>query len=151
MGSDLQKCQILVDTGSSVNVMPISKAKKMGCVVETGVPEALKVLRGFNGSHSTVIGTTKQLVRIGNWESELIFVVVTGDTKLILGMSELTELDLSVDPARQCLKDSQSRSLLCHPSQEGPPCYCLVEKGIEKTEFRDHTSETYSWFSPKVY
>ena len=73
---DNQTCSVLLDTGSAVNVIPMAKAQKWGVPVSTAEPEAKKILFGFNGVYSEVVGTLTQRVRVGPWVASLRFFVI---------------------------------------------------------------------------
>lgn len=60
---------VLIDTGSSCNILQKSYCKKHGFVVQP----CEKELTGFNGSTSKVLGLVNVLVSIGKWSSTLPF------------------------------------------------------------------------------
>jgi len=123
VNADLGKTPIatfmLVDSGSSVNVVPWKKAKKHDWMIDTDASMLVgKQLIGFNGAASEVMGITRLPMKIGNWISEIPFVVVKGVSKSILGMPALTELKLKIDVPNARLVDGKGNAVACQESDE---------------------------------
>jgi len=116
---------ILVDTGSSVNVMPRRFAEGQGLELITDTEEAKMKLRAFNGTSSDVMGTALLPVTVGRWKATIPFVVTDACSTVILGMPGLRDLDVKVDPARRCLEDREGHLVFCQSTDVSAPAYSL--------------------------
>jgi len=119
------KGKILIDTGSSVNVMPRSFAEDQGLELSTDSEEAGMKLRAFNGTVSEVMGTVLLPVTVGRWKATIPFVVTDSCTAVILGMPGLRDLDVKVDPARRRLEDRSGHLVFCQSVDVSAPAYSL--------------------------
>jgi len=119
------KGKILVDTGSSVNVMPRSFAEEQGLELSTDTEESGMKLRAFNGTVSDVMGTVVLPVTVGRWKATIPFVVTDSCSAVILGMPGLTDLNVKVDPARRCLEDRAGHLVFCQTVDVSAPAYSL--------------------------
>jgi len=124
-GMGVAKGKILVDTGSSVNVMPRSFAEDQGLELSTDTEETGMKLKSFNGAVSDVIGTVVLPVTVGRWKATIPFVVTEACSSVILGMPGLRDLDVKVDPARRCLEDRSGRLVFCQTVDVSAPAYSL--------------------------
>jgi len=127
VGLKMHKVQLLADTGSSVNVLPLSKAKKFSWMVEELSPDDKgMMLRSFNGTLSQILGSTTQRVKIGDWTGDITFMVVPDASKAILGLPALSALGLIVDATNARLVDGAGRFIMCHPAcEKSPNCQVL--------------------------
>jgi len=115
----------LIDTGSSVNVMPSSLAEAQGLELITDTEETGMKLRAFNGTSSDVTGTALIPVTIGRWKATIPFVVTDACTSIIIGMPGLLDLDIKVDPAQRRLEDRNGHLVLCQRADIAAPAYSL--------------------------
>jgi len=122
---------ILIDTGSTVNVIPWKKAKRQSWVIDIDSEEVMgKRLIGFNGCSSEVKGITVQKIKIGQWTTEIPFVVVKGTSKTILGMPALLKMKLRVDVPNSSLLDESGNVLPCNDQAEASQnCHLVKDKG----------------------
>jgi len=116
---------VLIDTGSSVNVLPHSVAEAQGIELATDTQETQMRLKAFNGTSSEVLGTAMVSVTIGTWKGTLPFVVTDSCSSIILGMPALRDLDVKVDPARRRLEDRTGHLVLCQRAEVEAPAYSL--------------------------
>jgi len=132
LGSKLSKVEMLADSGSTVNVLPAHRARKLRYIVDCLPPDkAGMMLRSFNGSYSKVIGSTTQPLKIGEWTAEVTFVVVQDASNVILGLPALAELGLKIDVVNSCLVDQRGRSVLCSPAKDVAPNCKVVDNNDE--------------------
>jgi len=116
---------ILLDTGSSCNVMPLSVAAAQGLDIDTESEEAQMKLRAFNGTSSRVTGTSLVQVTIGKWKATIPFLITDACSSIILGMPGLRDLDLRVDPANRRLEDRAGHLVICQRAELEAPAYSL--------------------------
>jgi len=119
------KGKILVDTGSSVNVMPRSFAEEQGLELSTDAEESGMKLKAFNGTVSDVMGTVVIPVTVGRWKATIPFVVTEACSTVILGMPGLRDLNIKVDPAKRCLEDRSGHLVFCQAADMSAPAYTL--------------------------
>jgi len=116
---------VLVDTGSSVNVLPLSFAEAQGLELSTDADEAGMRLRAFNGTSSEVAGTTLVPVTVGRWKATVPFLVTDACSSIIIGMPGLRDLDVKVDPALRRLEDREGHLVYCQRADISAPAYSL--------------------------
>jgi len=122
---------VLVDTGSSVNVLPLSFAEAHGLELSTDSEEAGMRLRAFNGTSSKVAGTTLVSVTVGRWKATIPFLVTDACSSIIIGMPGLRDLDVKVDPAQRRLEDREGHLVCCQRADISAPAYSL-EAALQK-------------------
>ena len=120
------KCVLIIDTGSSVNVMPEVRVKKMGLSVNADLAPGQTHLRAFNGGIARVLGVLNLRVKLGAWEVEIPFYVARGVSHVILGVPGLSAMAVTIDPANGRLVKGAD-ALLCDGYQDHPPACRLVE------------------------
>jgi len=124
-GIGSSKEMVLVDTGSSVNVLPLSFAEAQGLELSTDSEDAKMKLKAFNGTCSDVAGTALLPVTVGGWKATLPFVVTEASASIIIGMPGLCDLDVTVDPARRKLEDRSGHVVFCQHADVEAPAYSL--------------------------
>jgi len=117
--------RVLVDTGSSVNVLPLSFAEGQGLELSTNSEETQMKLRAFNGTCSNIVGTALLPVTIGQRKATLPFVVTDASASIIIGMPGLCDLDFKVDPAQRRLEDRTGHLVFCQRADMMAPAYSL--------------------------
>jgi len=116
---------VLLNTGSSVNVMPLAIAEAQGLDINSESEESKMRLRAFNGTSSGVTGTTLVSVTIGRWKATIPFLVTDACSSIIIGMPGLRDLDVKVDPAQRRLEDRSGHLVLCQRTEIEAPAYSL--------------------------
>jgi len=116
---------ILLDTGSSCNVMPMSVAAAQGLDIDTESEESRMKLRAFNGTSSGVTGTTLVPVTIGRWKATIPFLVTDACSSIIVGMPGLRDLGVKLDPANRSLEDRSGHLVVCQRAELEAPAYTL--------------------------
>jgi len=116
---------VLLDTGSSCNVMPLSVAATQGLDIDTESEESKMKLRAFNGTSSGVTGTTLVSVTIGRWKATIPFLVTDACSSIIVGMPGLRDLDVKLDPAKRRLEDRMGHLVICQRAELEAPAYTL--------------------------
>ena len=120
------KCVLIIDTGSSVNVMPEVRVKKMGLSVNADLAPGQTHLKAVNGGIARVLGILNLRVKLGAWEAEVPFYVARGVSHVILGVLGLSAMAVTIDPANDRLVKGTD-ALLCDGYQDHPPAYHLVD------------------------
>ena len=120
------KCVLLIDTGSSVNVLPEVRVKKMGLTVNADLAPGQTHLKAFNGGITRVLGLVNLRVRLGAWEVDVPFYVARGVSHIIFGVPGLRAMAVTIDPANgRLLKGTDA--LLCDGYRDEPPACQLVD------------------------
>lgn len=89
IGERNKSVEILIDTGSSCNVMSKAMCKRLIAILQT----CSQVLCGFNGMRSVNLGIVNVSCKIGKWKCPLEFIVVDHPFKTILGYAGLKQLN----------------------------------------------------------
>ena len=112
---------VLLDTGSSVNVLPIELAKARQWKVDPECEETKLTLVAFNRSKSRIIGRVLLPIRIGMWKATVPFVVTDVPSQIILGLPALADLGVQIDPAHSLVLDQEGNQVRCNLTETIPP------------------------------
>ena len=108
--------QMLVDSGSSVCVMPTERCVQGGWEIQP-LPEPMEV-QAFNGVATQVRGRVGLPVDIGGETRQVPFLVVDGPEHPIVGVNALRDFGWSLDFAGNRLVAPDGRSVMCAAVQE---------------------------------
>ena len=103
--------QMLVDSGSSVCVMPTERCVQGGWEIQP-LPEPMEV-QAFNGVTTQVRGRVGLPVDIGGETRQVPFLVVDGPEHPIVGVNALRDFGWSLDFAGNRLVAPDGRSVMC--------------------------------------
>lgn len=103
--------KFLIDTGSTVNLLPRALVEELGLTVsETTTPE----VRSFAGESHPVLGEVALPTRLGDCDENLRFLVVETAPKAILGLPALQACGLRINCKEDSLETATGTKLLCH-------------------------------------
>ncbi len=117
LGTRLHPMQMLVDSGSSVCLLPLTKCTSGGWTVRP-LEQPMQV-RAFNNSLTAVCGTVDVAVDLGGTSRPVSFLVVDGIDKPILGTDALQKFELALDFAHDRLVTTDGDFISCsavHPN-----------------------------------
>lgn len=126
---------VLIDTGSSRNILQKGCCKKHGLVVQP----CKKELTGFNVSTSRVLGLVNVLVNIGKCSSVLSFYVLEYGTHPIIEYPGLKKLRLSVNYVLESLVGEDGDRVLCNVAKMGNKVL-FKEKNVRQEKQNDEKS-----------
>lgn len=92
--------KFLVDTGAAANVLYLSTLKKVGGAVTV---TQVRILRGIGDQDIKTMGQALLLVQLDGVEKKVLFDVIQGSGRPILGKPSLGEMEVLIDPARDQL------------------------------------------------
>ncbi len=97
--------RILIDPGSSVNLMSFRTLKRLALDIPNLSPENV-VIQGFNQNSQTALGSIILPLRLGSLETEVQFDVINADTsyRALLGRPWLHEHFVVPSTLHQCMK-----------------------------------------------
>lgn len=110
MGSSREIVSMLVDTGSTCNLMPLSQWQRLCDRIQL----AGQKLVGFNGQSTQSLGTVAIGTQIGGWTKSIVYQVAGENSQTILGYPGMKEFAFVVACSGDCfVKDGRAR-IICH-------------------------------------
>ena len=94
-----QKCSILLDTGSSVNVLPETELKKLRMSISTDLSEKQNHARACNRANRQVLDRLRLRLTLGRGRQKRVF-LVRRVFKVILGLLRSSDLAMNIDSTR---------------------------------------------------
>lgn len=111
LGDRSEKREMLVDCGSSVNLIPEEARCRAGALLE---PCQQQRVYSFAGEPTRVMGQTRISTRLGDEKREVVYLVMDRLGKTILGAPALKAFGFSIDCPGHCLRFQTGQQLVCH-------------------------------------
>ena len=107
-----QKCDLLVDTGSTASIIPLRTCQQLGLQV---TPQKNPVgLFNYTGGWEKALGSVLVRLQIGKEEQEVQFLVSGTARNVILGMDGLKSFDFAIQVREGYLETSSGERVYCH-------------------------------------
>lgn len=107
--------KLIIDSGSTVNVIPKREIIKQGLSIEKS---NVRSVNGFNESSSDVLGRITMNVKIRDQVKKITFLIIDDAKRIMLGRPELTEFKWKIDFDRACLESENGNIIYCNLMQK---------------------------------
>ena len=102
--------QFMVDTGTTVNLLPKTTIEDMGIPI---VDSPIAAVKSFAGTNHPVEGAVQMRSIVGDQEAVLTYLVVPGVPRAILGLPGLTALGLTIKCGEDLLETPNGTRVYC--------------------------------------